>query len=98
MTSFTYRLHQVGPQILAGLVLWPLEDGPEVLRLTPGVHRSSTPRGKHRHRPAQSAAGAIFLPPELHGRPVCAIAMFYLGDPASGEKILSPLRKFGAPY
>jgi FAD/FMN-containing dehydrogenase len=31
VTAFSYRLHPVGPQVLAGPVLWPLEDGPEIL-------------------------------------------------------------------
>lgn len=43
VTSFTYRLHPVGPEVLAGPVLWALEDAPDVL----GAYRefiSSAPR------------------------------------------------------
>jgi hypothetical protein len=31
-TAFEYRLHSVGPTVLAGMVLHPLERGREVLR------------------------------------------------------------------
>ena len=33
-TAFTFRLHPVGPQVLAGLLLYPAEQGRELMRLT----------------------------------------------------------------
>ena len=32
VTCFKYRLHPVGPAVLAGLVAWPMTDAGEVLR------------------------------------------------------------------
>ena len=32
MTSFTYRAREVGPLVLAGPVIWPMEQSAEVLR------------------------------------------------------------------
>ena len=96
VTSFAYRLHQVGPQVLAGLVLWPLEDGPEVLRFY-REFAAAAPREVNTVIALRKAPRAPFLPPELYGRPVCAIGLFYLGDPATGEKVLAPLRDFGRP-
>src|SRR5215470_16416858 len=32
VTSFEYRLHQVGPMVTAGMVLWPMEQANEVVR------------------------------------------------------------------
>jgi FAD/FMN-containing dehydrogenase/DNA-binding HxlR family transcriptional regulator len=96
VTAFTYRLHPIGPQVLAGPVLWPLEDGPEVLRFYQDVvaqaaNEVATIVTLRRAPPLPS------LPVELHRRPVCMITMCYLGDPAAGQRALAPLRDFGRP-
>lgn len=96
VASFTYRLHTVGPQVLAGPVLWDLEDAPEVLRFY-RKFVAQAPRELNTVVTLRRAPLLPFLPPELHGRPVCGIVFFYLGDPAAGEKIIAPLRKFGRP-
>jgi FAD/FMN-containing dehydrogenase len=96
VTSFTYRLHPVGPQVLAGPVLWAMEDGPEVLRFY-REFVAAAPRELNTSIILRRAPQVPFLPPELHGRPVCGIALFYLGDPAAGEQDLAPLRDFGRP-
>ena len=41
VTSFEYRLHPVGPIVLAGPIFHPLEDAPRGARLLPRVHRHS---------------------------------------------------------
>ena len=64
VTSFTYRLHQVGPKVLAGLVLWPLEDGPEVLRFY-REFVATAPREVNTVIALRKAPRAPFLPPEL---------------------------------
>lgn len=96
VTSFTYRLHPVGPQVLAGSVLWPLEDAPQVLaayrdRVAGAVPEVATIVTLRRAPPLPA------LPIELHGRPVCTITMCFVGDPATGERALRPLRSFGRP-
>lgn len=48
VTSFTYRLHPVGPDLLAGSVLWSLEDGAEVL----GFYRDHVAAAPGRWRPS----------------------------------------------
>ncbi|MDP8978307.1 MAG: FAD-binding protein [Actinomycetota bacterium] len=52
-TSFTYRLHEVGPHVLAGPVLWALEDA---RRSWPSTATSPTPRRQRSPRPSHSAA------------------------------------------
>ena len=39
-----------------------------------------------------------FLPEEVHGKEVVILAVFYVGDPAEGEKLIEPLQTFGTPY
>src|SRR5690606_9408303 len=36
-----------------------------------------------------------FLPAEVHGQPMVALAMLYVGDPEQGKEIVQPLRGFG---
>jgi FAD/FMN-containing dehydrogenase len=38
-----------------------------------------------------------FLPPEVHGKLIVLLAACHVGDVASGEKLLAPLRSFGKP-
>jgi hypothetical protein len=37
------------------------------------------------------------VPPELHGKPVVAVACCYAGSVEEGERFLRPLREFGSP-
>jgi FAD/FMN-containing dehydrogenase len=36
-----------------------------------------------------------FLPKEVHGKGVVALAVFYAGEMAEGDKLIAPLRRFG---
>ncbi|HEV2124888.1 MAG TPA: FAD-binding oxidoreductase, partial [Chloroflexota bacterium] len=96
VTSFTYRLHPVGPQVLAGPVLWDMEDADEVLRFY-REFVAQAPREVNTVVTLRRAPLLPFLPPELHGRPVCSIVFFYEGDPVAGERAIAPLREFGRP-
>lgn len=96
VTSFAYRLHPVGPQVLAGPVLWAMEDAVEVLRFY-REFAAAAPREVNTVVTLRRAPQVPFLPPELHGRPVCTVTMLYLGEPAAGERVLAPLRDFGRP-
>ncbi len=95
-TSFTYRLHPVGPEILAGPVLWPLDQATAVLRSYRDLIATAPPELATlvvlRRAPA-----APFLPVETHGRPVCMIAMLALAGPTAAERLLAPLRTMGIP-
>lgn len=96
VTSFTYRLHPVGPGVLSGLVAWPAEKTPEVLRLLrdlgPDADEALTVIAICRTAPP-----APFLPEDLHGRPIVALAACYAGPVEDAEQALAPLRAFGDP-
>ena len=38
-----------------------------------------------------------FLPADVHGKEIVVLALCYAGDPAEGEKLIEPLRRFGTP-
>src|SRR5919109_1197575 len=96
VTSFEYRLHPVGPTVLAGPIFHHLDDAPNVLRfyrdfiadapdelMTIVVHRRAPP--------------LPFVPAELHGELVVGIASCYAGPVEDGEKVLRPLKRLGSP-
>ena len=96
VTEFEFRLHPVGPTVLAGPIFWLIEDSPELLRfyrewiadapeelMTIVVHRKAPP--------------VPFIPAELHGRLVVGVACCYAGEIDEGEQVVRPLREFGTP-
>ncbi|MGC9541768.1 FAD-binding protein [Streptomyces sp. UG1] len=96
VTSFTYRLHPVGPEVLAGPVLWPLEDAPAVLRAY-REHAAGAPPEVATVVTLRRAPAAPFLPVETHGRPVCMITMLALAEGETAERLLAPFRALGRP-
>jgi hypothetical protein len=82
--------------VLAGPVLWPLDDAPTIL----GAYRdiiAVAPREVATIVTLRRVPTLPTLPAELHTRPLCMITMCYVGDPALGEQALRPLRGLGRP-
>ncbi|RYF18033.1 MAG: FAD-binding oxidoreductase [Comamonadaceae bacterium] len=96
VTSFEFKLHPVGPNVLAGLVIHPLAAAKEVLRFK-REFVASAPDGFVCWFVLRQAPPLPFLPPEWHGKEILALAMCYAGDVAEGERIAKPLREFGKP-
>ncbi|MGN6390626.1 MAG: FAD-binding oxidoreductase [Gemmatimonadales bacterium] len=96
VTSFEFRLHPVGPEVLAGLVVHPLGAAKDVLR----YYRefvAGTPEALACWFVMRLAPPLPFLSPEWHGKPILALAMCWSGDVSVGEKVTAPLRGFGSP-
>ena len=95
-TRFEYQLHPVGPMVLGGPVLWPLEDAAEVMAAV----REFAPNAPDELGISIAvipAPPAPFVPPELFGRPCMALILVWAGDPEDGVKAMEPLRKIGTP-
>jgi FAD/FMN-containing dehydrogenase len=96
VTSFEYRLHPVGPIVLAGPVFHPLEDAPEVLRfyrefIAAAPDELTTIFDLSVPPPLPS------LPEEVHGKPIVMIGACYAGAPEDGIEVVRPLKEFGNP-
>ncbi len=87
VTSLEYRLHPVGPTVLAGMVLHPLEKAREVLKFY-REYNSKTPE-------EMSAWAVLLTSPD--GHPMTAILACYIGPVEAGEKVVRPLKEFGPP-
>jgi FAD/FMN-containing dehydrogenase len=95
-TEFEYRLHPVGPLVLAGPIFWPMEKAAALLRfyrdwsaeapdelMTMVVQRKAPPLPS--------------IPRELHGTPVVGVVCCHVGSLEHAEAALRPLRAFGSP-
>lgn len=96
VTRFVFRLHSVGPQLLSGLIAYPLSEAKQVLQryreFIDGAPDDLTVWAVVRKAPPLP-----FLPEESHGTDILALAILYAGDPAKGEELIAPLREFGTP-
>jgi FAD/FMN-containing dehydrogenase len=96
VTSFEFQLHPVGPTVLAGLVIHPIDAAAEVLRFK-REFVTKVPDQFVCWFVLRQAPPLPFLPPEWHGKEILALAICYHGDIAEGERIARPLREFGHP-
>ena len=96
VTSFEYRLHEVGPTVLGGPIYFALEDGPEVLRFYRDFI-ADAPDELTTILNLRMAPPLPFIPEEFHGQPVVTVAVCYAGDLERGEALLAPLRRCATP-
>jgi FAD/FMN-containing dehydrogenase len=94
VTQFEFNLHPVGPDILAGLLVFPLSQAKQVLTQY-REFAASAPEELNVWVVLRKAPPLPFLPEAVHGQEVVVLAVFYNGDPAAGEKLIQPLRNFG---
>ena len=96
VTSFEFKLHPLGPEVLSGLVVHPLEKAAELL---PEFRRiaDQAPDELTIWVVMRKAPPLPFLPPEWHGKDVLVFAACYSGDMKEGEKALKALRALGKP-
>jgi len=96
VTAFEYKLHPVGPDILGGLLLYPMEAAREAIRFYRDFV-ADAPDDLGSAVVMRLAPPAPFVPEELHGKPVCAIIVCYTGEIEEGQRLLQPLRAYGEP-
>ena len=96
VTSFEFRLHPVGPEVLAGLIVHPFSNAKEILR---GYRRvvMDAPDDLTCWVVMRKAPPLPFLPKEVHGTEVLVLALCYVGDPERGQDTIAPLRALGQP-
>ncbi len=96
VTSFTFRLHPVGPEVLAGLIVYPFERAVDLLK----AYRffvESAPDALTVWVVLRKAPPLPFLPADVHGKEVVVLPMLYAGDIEEGLRVIEPLRHFGRP-
>jgi FAD/FMN-containing dehydrogenase len=96
VTSFRFRLHEVGPTVYGGLVAWPFERAEEILEAYRAL-TAQAPRELAVWMVLIRAPEAPFVPEEWHGERVCAMAVCYSGDLDKVDEALAPIRALGNP-
>ena len=96
VTSFDFRLHRVGPEVVSGLIVHPLDDAPELLRRYQQI-ADAAPDELTVWAVLRKAPPLPFLPEQWHGREILAFAACYCGDPSGAESALADLRALGKP-
>jgi FAD/FMN-containing dehydrogenase len=96
VTEFEFRLHKVGPMLMTGPVVHPLEGASDVLRAYRGI-ADKLPDDVTCWFVLRKAPPLPFLDSKDHGRPVLILVMAYAGSPTKGEQALAPLRAIGSP-
>ena len=96
VTSFEFKLHPVGPEVMSGPIVFPGDRAKEVLR---GYREfcKSCPEELTVWAVLRGAPPLPFLAPEVHGKSVLILAALYNGPVEDGEKAMEPLRKLGNP-
>ncbi len=96
VTSFDFKLHAVGPQVLAGLIVHPFSDAPGLLRQYRSL-AAQAPDGLTVWVVLRKAPPLPFLPESVHGKEVLVFAMLYAGSIEAGEAAAKPFRALGKP-
>lgn len=95
-TSFELEVHPVGPQIHAGLVIYPGDQAHEVLRAW-REFMDDAPDELTVWAVLRKAPPLPFLPPEAHGTDVLVLAAVYADGVEDGARATAPLLGFGKP-
>ena len=95
VTGFEFDLHEVGPLLYAGMLMFPIDAAVDLLKAYRAFMEGA---------PDEICGGAAILcaPPEefvpeaIRGRPVLAVIACYVGPVEAGERTFAPLREWGA--
>ena len=91
VTEFEYRLHPLGPIVLAGLALWPIERAPDVVRAWRD-YVDAAPDELSTALVVITAPPEPFVPESMRGQVALGMAAMYVGDPDVGAKVMQPLK------
>jgi FAD/FMN-containing dehydrogenase len=97
VTSFEFKLHEIGPELMTAKVFYPIEDAKQVLEF----YREFTSNAAD-----ELAAYALIVtvppadpfPESLQGKTAIVLLVSYAGSLDDGKMALEPLEKFGNPF
>ena len=96
VTSFEFQLHPVGPELYAGLVVYPFAQAQKVLRAWRDFNTGS-PDELSVWAVMRKAPPLPFLPASAHGTEVVIFPLVHCGEVAAGERAAAPVLQFGDP-
>ena len=94
VTSFQFRVHPLGPMILGGLMVFPLEKAEDAIAAYRDLV-ADPPDELSTAVVLLTAPPEEFVPAHLHGKIVLGFGISYAGDPEEGQKVVAPLKAVG---
>jgi FAD/FMN-containing dehydrogenase len=94
VTQFEFQLFPVGPEVVAGLIVFPFSEAKQILTKY-RQFANSAPEELNVWVVLRKAPPLPFLPENVHGKEVVVLPIFYCGAAAEAEKLIAPLRAFG---
>jgi len=91
VTRFDFRLHELGPIVLAGMALWPVSEAPRVVQ----AWRDLADRAPDKLSLAVAVITAPpqeFVPEHLRLQPCVGVIAMYVGDPDDGAAAVQPIK------
>ncbi len=89
VTSLDYRLYPVGPTVMAGPIIHPIDGARDLL----AFYRDRTQVLADEH----TLFATLTHAPDGSGAEVAALVTCHCGSPADAEKAIRPLKQFGSP-
>lgn len=96
VTQFVLRLHEVGPTVLGGMLLYPAGQGQQVVRAWRD-HMLRAPDALGSGLAFITAPPADFVPEPVRGQPVIGVVVCWNGPEAAGRAALAPLLAAAPP-
>jgi FAD/FMN-containing dehydrogenase len=96
VTSFEFRAHAVGPEVTAGLIVYPFEEAEAVLS---GYRQAAAvnPEELSVWVVMRQAPPLPFLPEEVHGKEVVVLALVHTGSNEQAAADIEPFTRLGTP-
>ncbi len=95
-TSFEFQLHPIGPEVYAGLVVYPFAQARQVLRAWRDF-TTITPDELSVWTVLRKAPPLPFLPESVRGTEVVIFPLLYSGAIEAGQRAAAPVLAFGDP-
>jgi FAD/FMN-containing dehydrogenase len=96
VTAFHLRLHELGPIVYGGMLMYPAAMGGELLRFY-REFMTSAPDEVCSGLAFVTAPPEDFVPEPVRGQPVIGVVCLYAGPIEDAEEAFRPLREFGPP-
>jgi len=94
VTRFEYRLHQIGPIVYGGMLVFSRDRAADIIRAYRDFMEGA-PDDVGGAAALLTAPPEPFVPAELQGKPALGMVICYSGEPEQGEQAIKPLLDMG---
>jgi FAD/FMN-containing dehydrogenase len=96
VTQFQFQLHEVGPEVMSGLICFPFAEAKSVLEQYRDFV-AGAPDELSLWVVTRKAPPLPFIAEDWHGKEMIALAALYTGDLDEGAAALEPVKSFATP-